>query len=1019
MSSSTPIGRIAAGGTVPTIGQPADCRIPLVVKLLMGLFGVLLSSFPARNLDLWSHLANGRDLLALGSFSPTWIYDLATFAVYSVFGGVGLAAAKSLMMGFVAIVLLHLGTKSSWRIALAVTGLAVLAMSNRLLLQPQTASVVGLVIVLWLIHHRRVVRADRVWPAWSLVALFLVWANVDHWFILGLAVTALILLGQILDDRSRNPVRQALISWAVTIGILAAVTCISVTNLEGFRIPIELRTALSTAITVDEGPAIHSPFHPTYRTVFRDNSSALAYFPLFAFSVLSFLLNRKAWSWSWLLPYVLLAVISALEARTIPFFAVLAGPVTARNVQEFFARRPTNPPRRKWTLVIEGIAGGVVATAFLLGAWTGLLQGPPYEPRRLAVEMPPAFSEGADFLRQTHSAGVWPPETRSLHVSPDTLGVFAWIIPDDDRIQNDTIVSHLLAPDRQDDARTALRESKVNRVVVWAGDQSTASRAMLDRLLADPVEWRLLTLSGGLVVFGWADPASPASSQAYQGRELDVNQLAFQPTETQTAPATGLPKPPRWWDAFWKRAYPTRPAGRDEATVLLRHAESHRVTAPYQNLMVWESGQVVGLVGAAGTWSGPAGLGDLALRLTLFRPPLPNGTGADVMPQTEMVFALQKRYAADRGAIPIGDVLAAVRAARRAMAENPTDANAHYTLAKAYTALANHTAEYRWSGRDGIPQIRRVRQVQASAALNNAVNLNPRLAPAHRDLANLYRTIGCFDLAVEHLQAYQALDPQWGGLPKTGPAAEDLTAEVNQWVKQLQERLETYERDSANLSVSERALLAVRMELGGLARSILLKSDVSAFGAQGVEMELDLLLRTGRPQEVLDITTPVVGGSLGAQKYHWTLAQAHLAVGNYEAADQDLIDMVGQGGSVLLGEAIAEQVAGVVGKSIIDAQPSVVELNNILWLAFSRADLQAQLTEVARTLGQRANMVTLRAVMAMESGNTALARQLFRHALTHSPRRWGSGQLEFNGRRIAWDALELLESVSQSNPSRR
>ena len=340
-------------------------------------------------------------------------------------------------------------------------------------------------------------------------------------------------------------------------------------------------------------------------------------------------------------------------------------------------------------------------------------------------------------------------------------------------------------------------------------------------------------------------------------------------------------------------------------------------------------------------------------------------------------------------------------------------------LAKAYSALANHTSESRWSGGDGIPQIRRVRQVQASASLNDALTLNPRLAPAHRDLANLYRTIGCLDLAVEHLRAFQAIAPEWGGPPKSGPAAEDLTAELNQWVKQLEDRTGTFQRDSVKMSVSDRALLAVRMELGGLARSILLKSDVSAFGAQGVELELDLLLRTGRPREVLDITTPDVGGSLGVQKYHWTLAQAHLAVGNYEAADRELSEMVKLDGKELRPEAVREQVAGVVGKSVLDVQPSIAEWYNVIWRALSRADLQAQVTETARTLGQQANMTALRAIMALEAGNIAHAHRQFRNALTYSPTRWGNGQLEFNGRRVIWNALGLLEPFAKSNHQTR
>src|SRR4029077_16854985 len=45
MSSSTPSGRLTAGGPSLTIGQPSDSRVPFAIKLLIGLFGVLLTAF--------------------------------------------------------------------------------------------------------------------------------------------------------------------------------------------------------------------------------------------------------------------------------------------------------------------------------------------------------------------------------------------------------------------------------------------------------------------------------------------------------------------------------------------------------------------------------------------------------------------------------------------------------------------------------------------------------------------------------------------------------------------------------------------------------------------------------------------------------------------------------------------------------------------------------------------------------------------------------------------------------------
>ena len=63
-------------------------NLPLLAVLFVGLFGVLLASFPERNSDIWKHLVAGREIVSRpGEIGPAWIFDLTTYAVYSTFGG--------------------------------------------------------------------------------------------------------------------------------------------------------------------------------------------------------------------------------------------------------------------------------------------------------------------------------------------------------------------------------------------------------------------------------------------------------------------------------------------------------------------------------------------------------------------------------------------------------------------------------------------------------------------------------------------------------------------------------------------------------------------------------------------------------------------------------------------------------------------------------------------------------------------------------------------------------------------
>src|SRR5262249_32137562 len=118
----------------------------------VALLAFLLASFPARNSDLWMHLAVGRDLVegpdpfttaAQGGTNPRvqppWLYDLLCSALYSAVGGFGLVLFKALLVVVLALVMLRLSqTGPRLGIATACPVLALLTMGPRLLLQPMT-----------------------------------------------------------------------------------------------------------------------------------------------------------------------------------------------------------------------------------------------------------------------------------------------------------------------------------------------------------------------------------------------------------------------------------------------------------------------------------------------------------------------------------------------------------------------------------------------------------------------------------------------------------------------------------------------------------------------------------------------------------------------------------------------------------------------------------------------------------------------------------------------------------------
>ena len=94
--------------------SPAIARLEALVVAAVVLLAFLLAFFPARNSDLWMHLAAGRSL-AHGTYSfgenpftpqsegsrwvnHSWLYDLMSYGVYRISGGNGLIVLKALLV---------------------------------------------------------------------------------------------------------------------------------------------------------------------------------------------------------------------------------------------------------------------------------------------------------------------------------------------------------------------------------------------------------------------------------------------------------------------------------------------------------------------------------------------------------------------------------------------------------------------------------------------------------------------------------------------------------------------------------------------------------------------------------------------------------------------------------------------------------------------------------------------------------------------------------------------------------
>src|SRR5262249_36724774 len=215
---------------------------------------------------------------------------------------------------------------------------------------------------------------------------------------------------------------------------------------------------------------------------------------------------------------------------------------------------------------------------------------------------------------------------------------------------------------------------------------------------------------------------------------------------------------------------------------------------------------------------------------------------------------------------------------------------------------------------------------------------------------------------------------------------------LNDLAEKILEREGKYVQIAQGLRVLDSAALAIQLGLAGKALDLLLESDVAAFGQQGMILELELLLKTGRVKEVREWTGRQQAGKeakamLGEISFFWFRAQALAAAGDYELAERELEQLAtAWRGTQTLGKnkqpmGPREKMALVIAKSILDEQPLIGSCASYLWQVPRRFEFRDHLVAFARNLRQEANANVLRGLLALEEGQVDKARAAFDAAI--------------------------------------
>jgi hypothetical protein len=1060
-----PPSRLPVAGIDPAPGRLWLQRIvDLLVAVVVLAFAFLVGSFAVRNSDFWLHLADGR-LLAEGRYvfgvdpfayttegvywaNHAWLFDLLLFLLHGQLGGAVLVVLKAGLIAVLACLMLSVSRPGS-RIGVpaACTLLAVLAMSPRLLLHSTCLSYVLLGLTFWLLWRpvsgpptfRQELK--RTIP---LLLVFVLWVNVDAWFLLGPLLALLFWLGEQMQSTGEESRRTP--AWLWLAGL--AVCLINPHTWHAFTLPVEL-TPLPAELQHDVRfqRLFVSPWQRgwPYRPDSGLNLAASAYFVLVGLGLVSFLLNpRTLLGWR-LLVWLSFAGLSAWLERAVPFFAVVAGPIIALNFQDaLWAKYQGRTGNRLFLVRVSYFLLTAAGLGLIFLAWPGWLQGFQGEGRRVewAVQPDGTLRRVAQTLHRWHQEGKLGDDDRGFPMHPSVVHYCAWFCPEEKGFLDSRFplfrsvageyedicrtLNPALDPERDSRSESGSERYKsyfkdrgITHVVLYDPSQALLQPAQR-RLTIDPQNWTLLHIDGQALIFGWkrGERMLPSGVPAF-----DANRLAFAPSGPPDGwmippvPQRDPEREPRRAD-FWSHfTSPVPPPSWETgaANVLLRYFED---SAPrrQQERVARCLGWAAALVGLPALSAGPW-----------------DGAGR-ILTQLEQA----PLAPADLGQQPPAVPLLAIRAARRALAGNPDDAEASLALGHAYLMLRALTPERAVLG--GFPLLARLRQMQIAAALENALRRNPSLFSAHEILFQLYAQNNYLDAALEHLRELRRLTRRTG--PAPGENAEAFARRLNQIETATRER-ERQVGDLRNEFALQsqkvgsepypKARLALSMGLALRALDDLMQAQMVLKGGEGIRLEVELQLLLGRIDVARDelrssdwkayrqnlgyMDLSIAGESGQALTYRlpaydWLLLCAEAADGDYEQADaafQILLDDLSSSG-VAGGLDQIQQMGfrAVAAEAALSSHPNSWLVRRLV--GSLRQDLGVLHNGICSVLMEQADLHVLAGMLSLERGAPGAAEASFEKALELS--RLGSASTQPSaGKPLAKTYLQFIREA--------
>jgi hypothetical protein len=983
----------------------------LIVLVLVSAF--LLAAFPATNGDLLQHFAVGRRVMdgkyqfGVDPFTFTtegvywanhsWLFGLIAYGLYSIpaIGGAFLVIVKALLTCLLAAVMLRCSWRPGERLWLSatVTGIAVLALSSQLYLRPVIISFLFLGLTVWFLIRPalqtapvRITKDTRKKgrPAgkpipfkayWPLPALCLFWVNLDQWFFLGPLTIGLYLAGVALQERFWPLPRSAddPVEEPKTLGLVllaSVVACfVSPHHYHSFVVPAQLGFGQAAEAVRDLRqfqPTFLSPLSfgdSTHDSYFRSESpfNSAAYFVLLLLGVISFILSYGVWRWWRVMVWAFFVLLSLYHARAIPFFAVVAAPITALNFLDYtflrFGRTYLEGQNARSWAVSGRVLSLFLAVLLCVAAVPGWTHVSTHRLHHfgLRVEFDPSLRDAAEKVAEWRKEGKLPANIHWFNTSPDVVNYFAWFCPGEkgffdhrlalfDKVAGDYAKARKLllklseepahAQETVRELRELFDEQNIDFVACYDTDLRFPNTA-LNSLLSRPDQWPRVYGRGKTGLFWRQGSGVVRNAEDIRGLMTNDVHAAFGPG---AAPAPRnrpgrAPEPREWYEELWMRPHPLYNSEADDAWFHLRAFDARAPFWAGENFHRLQASLAASLMGW--TFAGDPHVFEAVQVGYFFYTSLKEGDKP-----TPMQVAAAKWHDAYLGGFPgsldngpPASLYLALRAARRALHKNPDDAATYLLLGYVYFALQARTRE----GGFAPTELAQIRLAQSFGALQQAVRLDNDLIEAHELLARRYQDLGFLDLRLKHvreilriLQEKEDTARRSGAdLSKRIQALDELVQKLDEAVKRQNNNFEVAVANKSQAEVA-RGLSSRQQSIYGLGERTLellrkfdykelSEKDREAAQAAG-QMLLELLFVTGQVDEIRELVKRgsdlQLGPSLAARMpaVEWARIRLAAVTGDYGEADEELAKQIAQVAGSTDRKALAEQVRDILLK---------------------------------------------------------------------------------------------------------